>query len=110
MPTGSTAYSLAAGGAIVSPEAEVFTLTPICPHTLSNRSVILGLGATLQVKALSDKPEIVLAADGEMLGELPRGESVSIVRSHRSVRLVRLDGSSFFQTLGQKLNWSGSNV
>ncbi len=109
-PTGSTAYSLAAGGAIVSPEAEVFTLTPICPHTLSNRSVILGLGVTLQIKALSEKPEIMLAADGEMLGELSRGESVTIVRSRRSVRLVRLDGSSFFQTLGQKLNWSGSNV
>jgi len=109
-PTGSTAYSLAAGGAIVSPEAEVFTLTPICPHTLSNRSVILGLNSTLQVKALSEKPEIMLAADGEMLGDLPRGESVTIVRSRRSVRLVRLDGSSFFQTLGQKLNWSGSNV
>lgn len=109
-PTGSTAYSLAAGGAIVSPTADVFTLTPICPHTLSNRSVILNLSSTLEVRSLSDIPEVTLASDGEMLGQLPRGESVTIVRSRRAVRLVRLRGSSFFQTLRQKLSWSGSNV
>ena len=109
-PTGSTAYSLAAGGAIVSPDAEVFTLTPICPHTLSNRSVIVSLGATVQVKALSQQPETILSADGELLAELQAGERVTINRSRRIVRLVRLQGSSFFETLRQKLNWSGTNV
>ena len=109
-PTGSTAYSLAAGGAIVSPDAEVFTLTPICPHTLSNRSVIVSLGATVQVKALSQQSETILSADGELLVELQAGERVTINRSRRIVRLVRLQGSSFFETLRQKLNWSGTNV
>ncbi len=109
-PTGSTAYSLAAGGAIVSPNADVFTLTPICPHTLSNRSVILNLNSSIRVKALSERPEIVLSGDGEMVAELPRGQSVTISRSRDSIRLLRFDGSSFYQTLRQKLNWSGSNV
>ena len=109
-PTGSTAYSLAAGGAIVSPEAEVFTLTPICPHTLSNRSVIVSLSATLQVRAHSQRPDTILSADGELLGELHAGESVTIRRSRRTVRLVRLQGSTFFETLRQKLNWSGTSV
>ena len=109
-PTGSTAYSLAAGGAIVSPEAEVFTLTPICPHTLSNRSVIVSLGASVRVKAMSQRPETILSADGELLAELQACESVTISRSRRTVRLVRLAGGSFFETLRQKLNWSGTNL
>ena len=63
-PTGSTAYSLAAGGAIVLPTADVFTLTPICPHALSNRSIILPLSATLRVKAVAASLATVLSADG----------------------------------------------
>jgi NAD+ kinase len=109
-PTGSTAYSLAAGGAIVSPGADVFTITPICPHTLSNRSVILDLGVQIGVKVITGKPESIVAADGEPVTDLQRGDSVLIRRSRRSTRVVRLAGSSFFQTLRQKLHWSGSNV
>jgi len=109
-PTGSTAYSLAAGGAIVSPAAECFTVTPICPHTLSNRSVILGLHSTIIVKALSAKPEIMVASDGEKDFDLPAGQSLEIVRSRRSVHLVRLHGANFFKTLRHKLGWSGSHV
>lgn len=109
-PTGSTAYSLAAGGAIVSPDAEVFTLTPICPHTLSNRSVIVNLAAAITIRALTTKPETILSADGELLGPLQAGESVVIRRSRRAARLVHLAGDSFFKTLQKKLSWSGTNV
>jgi NAD+ kinase len=109
-PTGSTAYSLAAGGAIVHPEAEVFALTPICPHTLSNRSVIVSLSSTVRVKVLSQRREIVLSADGQVQVELESGDFVDVRRSQRTVRLVRLAGSSFFETLRQKLHWSGSSV
>jgi len=109
-PTGSTAYSLAAGGAIVSPNAEVFTVTPICPHTLSNRSVILNLSSTIVVRAASKKPETIVSTDGETFRSLAEGQEVVIVRSRRSVHLVRLSGTSFFKTLRQKLNWSGSSV
>ena len=58
-PTGSTAYSLAAGGAVVSPSADVFTLTSICPHTLSNRSVVVGMDSTIAVTVLSKRVETV---------------------------------------------------
>ena len=109
-PTGSTAYSLSAGGAVVSPTADVFTLTPICPHTLSNRSVIVGLDSTVQVKVLSGRVETFLTSDGQKMIPLSTGEVVTIKRSRHSIRLLHLAGSSFFETLRRKLNWSGSNV
>jgi NAD+ kinase len=109
-PTGSTAYSLAAGGAIVCPTAHVFTLTPICPHTLSNRSVIVSLDATIQVKVLSEKPETILSADGQNESALSAGDSITVCRSEHSVRLMHLKGTSFFETLRRKLHWSGSNI
>jgi len=109
-PTGSTAYSLSAGGAVVSPTADVFTLTPICPHTLSNRSVIVGLDSTIRVKVLSQRVETVLTADGQRMIPLATADIVAIQRSHYSIRLLHLAGSSFFETLRRKLNWSGSNV
>ncbi|MEI7729669.1 MAG: NAD(+)/NADH kinase [Verrucomicrobiota bacterium] len=109
-PTGSTAYSLSAGGAIVSPSAEVFTLTPICPHTLSNRSIILSLNSEISVKVLCKTPEITLSGDGERLLDVLCGDCVRIVRSRHAFRLVHLAGSSFFKTLRQKLHWSGAHI
>ncbi len=109
-PTGSTAYSLAAGGAVVCPDAEVFTLTPISPHTLSNRSVIVNLKSVVEVTVLSQKVETVLSADGQIQTQLAGGDIVAVRRSQRSVQLVRLANTSFFETLRQKLNWSGSTV
>jgi NAD+ kinase len=108
--TGSTAYSLAAGGAIVSPNAEVFTLTPICPHTLSNRSVIVSLDSAIAVRVLSDKPETILSADGQSESALTAGDVITVRRSRHSVRLMHLQGTSFFATLRQKLHWRGSHV
>lgn len=108
-PTGSTAYSLAAGGAIVSPSAPVFTLTPICPHTLSNRSVIIALEAEVAVRVRSERLPVHLTADGQVQVELRAGDVVTMRRSARTVRLLHPGGSSFFRTLRQKLHWSGSN-
>lgn len=109
-PTGSTAYSLAAGGAIVSPKANVLTLTPICPHTLSNRSVIVNAKSIVEVKILSRTVQTFLTADGQVQTPLHAGEIVHLSQSRHSIRLLRLAGSAFFTTLRQKLNWSGSNV
>ena len=109
-PTGSTAYSLSAGGAVVSPAADVFTLTPICPHTLSNRSVIVSLNSVVRVKILSRRVETIFSADGQTPVPLATGDTLSIRRSRDSIRLLHLAGSSFFETLRRKLNWSGSNV
>ncbi len=109
-PTGSTAYSLSAGGAVVCPTADVFTLTPVCPHTLSNRSVIIGLSSTVRVKVLNARADTYLTADGQKIIPLATDEVVTIKRSPHSIRLLHLAGSSFFETLRRKLNWSGSHV
>lgn len=109
-PTGSTAYSLAAGGAVVCPTAEVFTITPICPHTLSNRSVIVSLTSSIDVKVISEKPETILSADGQSESQLAAGDVITVRRSRNSVRLIHLSGTSFFKTLRHKLQWSGTNI
>jgi NAD+ kinase len=109
-PTGSTAYSLSAGGAVVVPTADVFAVTPICPHTLSNRSLILNLASTIGIKVLSARPAAFLSADGENVRELTCGESLTIRRSAHTVRLMHLAGSSFFEALRQKLHWRGTTL
>lgn len=109
-PTGSTAYSLSAGGAIVHPAAEVFAITPICPHTLSNRSVIVSLKARIRVRVVNEKPETVLSADGRAVCPMAAGDTITIRRSRRQVRLMHLAGGSFFETLRRKLHWSGAHV
>jgi len=107
-PTGSTAYSLAAGGAIVLPTADVFALTPICPHALSNRSIILPLSATIRVKAINTQPAAFLNADGKIVGELDANDEITIRRSRHSVRLMRLAHSSFLEAMRRKLHWRGT--
>jgi NAD+ kinase len=107
-PTGSTAYSLAAGGAIVLPTAEVFALTPICPHALSNRSIILPLSASITVKAVNTVATAYLNADGQIVGELDNGDEVTVRRSQSTVRLVHLKNSSFLEALRRKLHWRGT--
>jgi NAD+ kinase len=109
-PTGSTAYSLAAGGAVVFPTAEVLALTPICPHTLSNRALILPLDATIEVEVISPKPATILSADGLVVSELAAGDRLKIRRAQRTVRLMHLAGSSFSETLRRKLHWRGATL
>ena len=109
-PTGSTAYSLAAGGAVVFPTADVFALTPICPHTLSNRSLILPLTATIEVKVVSPRPATILSVDGQVVSELILGDKITMKRARRTVRLMHLAGSSFCETLRCKLHWRGASL
>lgn len=109
-PTGSTAYSLAAGGAVVFPTSQVIEITPICPHTLSNRSLILPLTARIEVKVVSPKPETILSADGQVISNLTAGDTLTISRSRRTVRLMHLNGSSFCETLRRKLHWRGATL
>jgi NAD+ kinase len=109
-PTGSTAYSLAAGGAVVFPTAHVLELTPICPHTLSNRSLILPSSARIEVKVVSPKPATILSADGQVVSEMDTGDVLTVGRSRRTVRLMHLAGSSFCETLRRKLHWRGATL
>lgn len=107
-PTGSTAYSLAAGGAIVYPTAEVFVLTPICPHALSNRSIILPLSAAISIKSVGGSPATLVSADGEIACQLDAGDEITIRRSRHAVRLVHPADSSFSEALRRKLHWRGT--
>ncbi len=107
-PTGSTAYSLAAGGAVLFPTSQVIEITPICPHTLSNRSLIVPLTARIEVRVVSPKPATILSADGQVISELSTGDLITISRSRRTVRLMHLAGSSFCDTLRRKLHWRGA--
>jgi len=109
-PTGSTAYSLAAGGAVVLPTAEVFALTPICPHALSNRSIILPLSSKISIQAMNPAPATILSVDGEVVAELDANDTVTVRRSSNVVRLVHLADSSFLETLRRKLQWRGAYV
>jgi len=106
-PTGSTAYSLAAGGAVVLPTAEVFALTPICPHALSNRSIILPLSSKISVKAVSPHPATILSVDGQVVAELAADDEVIIRRSSRKIQLMDLADNSFLEALRRKLQWRG---
>ena len=109
-PTGSTAYSLSAGGAVIFPTADVVALTPICPHALSNRSLIFPLASIIRLKALNPAPATILSVDGQVVAELDANDEVTIRRSRRAVRLMHLADSSFLETLRHKLQWRGAYV
>lgn len=109
-PTGSTAYSLAAGGPVICPTANVFAITPICPHTLSNRSVVAGLDSLIQIKVIGSRAPAIFSADGQESTEVGQGDTVTIQRSSKTVNLVHPAGTSFFETLRRKLHWRGASV
>ena len=102
-PTGSTAYSLAAGGPILSPELDAIVLTPICPHTLSNRPLVVHANLGITVANVSSYHGVV-TVDGHWSRELAPGDVVEVRRLERRLRVFR-PGHSFFKILRQKLSW-----
>jgi NAD+ kinase len=105
-PTGSTAYSLSAGGPIVAPSMACIIVTPICPHTLSVRPLVISATETLTVSPLDRAGRLVLTVDGQQKAELSAGESVVIRAASARVDLIRIPGQTFFSTLRKKLNWA----
>lgn len=103
--TGSTAYSLSAGGPILVPTLEALVATPISPHTLAVRPVVLSSDTTLAVDILSDHEDIVLTVDGQAGTRLRAGDRVRVERSEHPLRLVRWPGYSFFSVMRRKLRW-----
>ena len=106
-PNGSTAYSLAAGGPILSPDLEALVLTPISPHTISNRPIVLTANQEIQIQYLSDYQPIEIRADGLDQFFLKTGEVFKISRSSKTFRLISLYRKDYFSTLRTKLGWSG---
>ena len=108
--TGSTAYSLSAGGPILVPTARALIITPICPHALSNRSVIAGEGSAIRCRVASAAGELLLTVDGQVQLRMQVGDEVEVRQSPRTVQLVTPKGHSYFEVLREKLKWSGANV
>jgi len=104
-PTGSTAYSLAAGGPIIYPDMEAVVITPICPHTLTNRSLVVPDRVTVEVAIHSGEQDIHLTLDGQVGIELAPSDRVLIRKSPARTRLVHCPDSEWFGVLRQKLKW-----
>jgi NAD+ kinase len=102
-PTGSTAYNLAAGGPILTPDLEAIVLTPICPHTLTNRPVVMRGGARIVVTNVSGS-SVTLTVDGQWSRELGPSDSIEVQKAERPLRTFR-PPSAFFAILRKKLSW-----
>jgi NAD+ kinase len=108
-PTGSTAYSLAAGGSIVSPSLAAVLVTPICPHSLTSRPLVLDLEAELKITVPQYDGRVFLTVDGQVSLELQTGDTVRIRRAKQRLRFVRSLQRSYFSVLRTKLNWGIPN-
>jgi NAD+ kinase len=105
-PTGSTAYSLSAGGPIVHPHMECLVVTPICSHTLAVRPLVVPATRKVTVQAADPDQDLVLTVDGQEVRRLGAGDAVRVEKGDQQVQLVRFPGQSFFSTLRRKLNWA----
>jgi len=105
-PVGSTGYSLSAGGPVVHPSMEAIVLTPICPHSLSMRPVIVPGDQAVRVRVQADHRELMLSADGVTAAPLKPGDEILVRRASHRVRLINLKGLSFYELLSRKLSWS----
>jgi NAD+ kinase len=104
-PTGSTAYSLSAGGPIIHPTIQCFVLTPICPHTLSNRPIALPDNVVVTVRLTSPSEDVSLTLDGQIGFPLEPGDVVSIKKSRFKVKLIKHPTKSYYEILRTKLRW-----
>jgi len=104
-PTGSTAYTLAANGPILTPDVDALVVTPICPHLLTLRPIVVRGDALLTVRIEGISNLALLTLDGQAAVELHLGDEVRCRRSSHTVNLVRLSESGFFEALRSKLSW-----
>lgn len=104
-PTGSTAYSLAAGGPIVYPKVDAFIVTPICPHTLTNRPLVIPDSSRIEISFRSADEPVYLTIDGQIGVKLQRADHISVSKAPHSLRLVRPARHTYFEVLRNKLKW-----
>ena len=107
-PSGSTAYSLSAGGPLIAPDAAVFLITPICPHSLSQRALVLADTCVVELSSQDrDCDPMLFTVDGRDSVRIAPGDRIEVQKSARSFHLLRLEGQSFYLALRQKLGWQG---
>ncbi len=109
-PTGSTAYSLSAGGPVLTPDSGAFVITPICPHVLTMRPVLVSDRALIEVCSAVADDDVFLTLDGQDHLRVGAEDRVRITQAPQTLALALLPGVSFFEVLRQKLKWSGSAV
>ncbi len=107
--TGSTAYSLSAGGPLIAPKADVFVITPICPHSLSNRSLVVSDNSTVELAPAADAEcPMLFTVDGREVVDIQNSDRIVVEQAGHALPLLRLEGRSFYTTLRQKLGWGHS--
>jgi NAD+ kinase len=106
-PTGSTGHFLSSGGPIIQPGAGVFGISVICPHTLSNRPLVLPNTSAIEITVQHAHKKLVLSADGQDVEELGEGDAIRIARSAKPVTFLHQPDYSYFSVLSQKLHWRG---
>jgi len=104
-PTGSTAYSLSAGGPIVYPSLQTIVITPICPHTLTNRPIIIPDDVIIRATLNSKNEEVILTLDGQVGFSLRFGDTVEVGKGGNAILLVESPYKSYFEVLRTKLRW-----
>jgi NAD+ kinase len=109
-PTGSTAYSMSAGGPLLLPDSACLVITPICPHVLTNRSTVVSDQARLELRLVGGGPGVTVNVDGQEIRDFGPGDILRISRAAETLRLATLPGRTFSDVLRDKLKWSGSNV
>ncbi len=109
-PTGSTAYSLAAGGPIIHPNVQGTIITPICPFTLTNRPLIVPDNATIKIRLEKSAEGIALTLDGQLGLAIDQRDTIIVSKSNHPVRMIGIPDQSYFDVLKTKLRWSGGQI
>jgi NAD+ kinase len=105
-PTGSTAYNLAAGGPIVQPNVDALVLTPIAPHMLTNRPIVIPASSSVRVQPqMNERDELYVTFDGQAGFKIEEGDEIRVYRAAQTLRLIRPSTRSYFEVLRQKLKW-----
>jgi len=109
-PTGSTAYSLSAGGPILMPDSGAFVITPICPHVLTNRSVVISDSTVVEIQVAKPGQTVFVSVDALSWCPMSAGDTLRLEKSDRTLPLATLPERPFSEVLRQKLKWTGSNI
>jgi len=105
-PTGSTAYSLSAGGPILTPSLDAITIVPMFPHTLSARPLVINSSSTIRLRFSARRNDLEISCDSQIALPIQEGEDVLIRRSENHLNLIHPKNYSYFNTLSSKLGWS----
>jgi NAD+ kinase len=106
-PSGSTAHSLAAGGPVLEPSLEAFIVTPLCPHSLTNRPLVVPAKSVIRLSARAAGGDVVVSFDGQLTHKLTATQAVQVKKAERKFKIVDVGTRGYYQTLREKLHWGG---